>query len=636
MHNILFLSTILSFLSTFTNSFPICTLSINTTCYADSPVRAVTNLLNISSLMTLESCLLLNMINGFPVMAITGHPGMAYCYGGLEIDPNAQPVPLTNCNNPCPGNSTETCGGVNVSNVYTLQCDSPLPPAPVGPALAPGRPCSQPESKQFGFCNTSLPLEERVQDLVNRISLPEMGGILMARSSIAIPRLGIPAFYWGTNAIHGIAGSYCVNQTCPSSFPDGVAMAASFNRTAWFVMGRTTGIELRALNNYFFNPSKNPNMGLTAWGPTININRDTRWGRSQESSHECPYGAGQYGKYVSLGLQNGDHMYDNSSYLLGVATLKHFAAYSLEDYDNHTWMRQTFNAVVSNFDLADSYFPGFKTTIQDGQAAGIMYAANELNGVPCCVSTYLDSVLHDWNFYGYRATDGGQIVNAMVGHKFVPTLDQAIHYAVLAESDIADGTDYDNGLLHAVLNDNTTFPLVQTLLANVFRIRFRLGEFDPPENQPYLNYNLSHVNDATAKEAMIIASHEALVLLKNSNNTLPLQGVGRRNNHGNSRTAGNVAVIGPNCNITQTLQGNYGGEYCPMGPHGPVTDCYPTIYTSIMSAQYSPTAVYVQGSGIAVEINNGISDAVAAVQQADTVIMCLGLDQTQEAEQLDR
>jgi xylan 1,4-beta-xylosidase len=301
---------------------------------------------------------------------------------------------------------------------------------------------------------------------------------------------------------------------------------------------------------------------------------------------------------------------------------------SLEQYtdaSNRTWMRQTFNAEVSDFDFADSYAPPFQRAIQVGGAAGVMYAANEFNGVPCAGSAALDAVLHSWNFDGYRCTDGGQIINMVVGHKFTPTLDQAIGFAALAESDIADGSEYETDLVHAVVNGNTTLALAQRLLANIMRVRMRLGNFDPPAGQPYLSYTVADINTDLDRAAIDLASREALVLLKNSNNNvLPLSAAVHKT----------LAVIGPNANLTKVLQGNYGGQYCPLGPHGPLTDCFPTVFTALQA--YAPNSIYVQGAGIDVSVSGGIQDAVAAVAQADAAVLVIGLDQTQEAEQLDR
>lgn len=620
---------------------PHCTYAPTAMCFADLPVRPVSYLADAADAsMTLESCAQLCAASGFPIMAATANSQNAFCYCGLSINPNAKAAPVANCSLPCPGNPAEPCGGDGFSAVRQLTCDGPLPPAPVGPPLAPGRACSQPESATWPFCNVSLPLESRVADLVSRVSLAEMGAQLTSRESPAIPRLGIPAFYWGTNAIHGITGSNCLQDAgvCPTSWPNGVAMAASWNATAWHLMGTVTGRELRALDNVQWSQMTQPNGGLTAWGPTINLLRDPRWGRTQESASECPLVAGMYGAAVSAGLQVGDGA--DPRFLLAVATLKHMVAYSLEDYgpnNDHQWMRQTFNAIVSDFDLADSYLPIFQRAVQVGGAAGIMYAANELNGVPCAGSTLLDGALHSWGFDGYRCTDGGQIINMVTGHHFVPTLDQAIGYAVRAESDIADGPEYQQDLLNAVVNGNTTLTGARQLLTNTLRIRFRLGLFDPPAGQVYLTYGTKDINDARAQAGAALASREALVLLKNQNGVLPLQAAATQRSapqHG-GRPAGRVALIGPNCNSTLVLQGNYGGAFCLDGPHGPETDCLPSILMAIQAA-YAPDAQWVQGSGVNTVTPGGLEQAAQLAASADTIIMCLGLDQTQEAEQHDR
>lgn len=285
-------------------------------------------------------------------------------------------------------------------------------------------------------------------------------------------------------------------------------------------------------------------------------------------------------------------------------------------------MRQTFNAVVSPFDLADTYLPVFERAVRAG-AAGIMYAANELNGVPCAGYAVLDELLHDWGFDGYRCTDGGQIINMVDGHHFVPTLDQAIAYAVRAESDIADGPEYLTDLVNAVVNGNTTLQGAQQLLTNTMRIRFRLGLFDPPQGQVYLTYGEGDINNAEARAGAALASAEALVLLKNDG-ALPLS----------PSTVKRVAVIGPHGNDTAVLAGNYAGAFCPNGPHGPRTDCYPTIFTSVST--YAPQSVYVQGCGINSVLSGQVEAAVAAVAGSDAVVLVLGSDQTLEAEQLDR
>ena len=367
-----------------------------------------------------------------------------------------------------------------------------------------------------------------------------------------------------------------------------------------------------------------------AFRSQINILRDTRWGRSQESASECPFVSGEYGAAVSAGLQEGD----DPRFLLAVSGLKHFSAYSLEQYGPPSnpaeWTRQTFDARVSLFDERDTYFRPFQAAIQQGGAAGVMYAANEYNGIPGCLSSYLRQALEGWGFDGYRCTDGGQITQAVSLHRFVPSLDQAIAYAVAAQSDIADGSDYsDDGLMHAYLNGNASRAQAETLVRNALRVRFRLGLFEQPP--PYARYGEDDVGAPAAWEAAALASREALVLLQNRRGALPLAPGAQW------AAPGALAVIGPQADSTLLLQGNYGGAFCPDGPHGPATDCYPSILAALQLS-WAAGAVYAQGSGVTVGDAALLAAAAAAAAAPATaaVVLCLGLDQTLEREQLDR
>lgn len=240
-------------------------------------------------------------LSGMPFAGLTGHSGttpLYYCYCGLQPDPSVVSTAASFCNLTCPGNHSQSCGGSGYMSLTGVVCNQPLPPAAVGPTLAPGRACSQAAAQRWPFCNASLPVDVRVQDLVNRISMTEAGGLLTARESIAIGRLGLPSFYWGTNAIHGISipcATMGHDVRCASSFPETIALSSSFNRSLFRAVGAVVGKELRA----FTNAKVTPNIGLTSWyvtchnnwvsqkyspepfflplrAPTINIIRDPR------------------------------------------------------------------------------------------------------------------------------------------------------------------------------------------------------------------------------------------------------------------------------------------------------------------------------------------------------------------------
>jgi hypothetical protein len=238
---------------------PSCRVSTPAVCYFDAPVRAVAFLaVGGSKTLDVAACADACASNGFVVAALTSNPAEAYCYCGAAVAAGAARAPAVRCDRACPGDARDNCGGVNVSAVYALSCAGPLPPSPVGPPLAFGRACSQPEVKSLPFCDAALPRKDRVADLVARMTLPELASQLQARSSAAVPRLGLPPFYWGSNQLHGISGAHCSETgRCPVSWPDGVALTSSFNETAWQLQGAVAGREMRALYNVAYANSSN-------------------------------------------------------------------------------------------------------------------------------------------------------------------------------------------------------------------------------------------------------------------------------------------------------------------------------------------------------------------------------------------
>lgn len=426
-------------------------------------------------------------------------------------------------------------------------CGPPAPPLPPGPA------CSQVASRAFKFCNTSLSLEARVADLVRRVSVGEAGALLTARESPAIPRLGVPAFYWGTNTLHGVQWG---NAT---SFPQTVNLASTWNRSVWRGVGRVVGRELRALHNVGI-----PNVGLTSWSPVINVQRDPRWGRNQEAVSEDPLLAGAYGSEWSLGMQ-----YDHSSGggppparaggLLAVATLKHVLAYSLDYYSPDgnmsrvTKRRSTFDAHVSKYDLADTYTRPFRRAIIRGGAAGVMYACNEINGVPAVASADLASRLHAWGFDGYRTTDGDGVGGLYARNRqhYVDNATAAVAVALTdGESDIDDGGTYQGHLADAYASGAVSLVTIRRALTNIFRIQFRLGLFDPVAGQPWRQLGMADVDTPASRRLNVEAARQSLVLLQNRQSMLPFA---TRSAAG----APKVVVVGPSGNSTRLLGGGH-------------------------------------------------------------------------------
>ena len=331
-------------------------------CYDDD---AGPRALNVSSTqsgaMSATACARLCGFSGFPFGGVTGHvtpaPPQFSCYCGVGLVPGAVPAKAQgDCNLACPLNASENCGGNYRLSVFSIACDPPVPPP--GPPLAPGPACSQAETRGLPFCDTALPLAARVSDLVGRLNLAEIGPQLTARNSPAIPRLGIPPFYWGVNNVHGITnpvsgGELCLGAKCATIWPSGPALGASFNATLFRAMGHNTGVEMRAFNNEQWGPAARADGmdGLSSWGPTINLVRDPRWGRIQETASEDPFLNGVFAREITRGLQEGE----DPRFLLVAACLKHFAVYSLEDYHtpgpNSTHVtRENVNNVVSQFE----------------------------------------------------------------------------------------------------------------------------------------------------------------------------------------------------------------------------------------------------------------------------------------------
>eukprot|EP00750_Incisomonas_marina_P026433 INCI5908.12.p1 GENE.INCI5908.12~~INCI5908.12.p1 ORF type:complete len:877 (+),score=138.79 INCI5908.12:217-2847(+) len=619
-----------------------------------------------------------------------------WCYCDCDVNQAAPPVVKSLC-----GNGTGfSPGEAGALAVYRVTAANPPPATDTCPSgsLPPGPACSQAAAQKWPFCNTSLPLDDRISDLVDRITLQEAGPLLTARQSPAVPRLGIPAFYWGTNAIHGVArvaNAACATKSdnktkvCATSFPQALNIGSTFNRSIMKAVGFVIGKEMRALTR--FNGYAG-GVGLTSWAPTINIIRDPRWGRNQETVSEDPYLAGEYAAAFSSGLQFGvptvaDQPFD-PRFLLGVATLKHLAGYSLEDwspsgnYTDHTYTRQTFNANISARDLNDTYLPAFQSAVVNGGAAGVMYACNELNGVPPLASSFLNGKLESWGFDGYRTTDGGQIGQTVSAHHWKPTVEDVIGYALAdGQTDISDGSEFIQSLVETVAEGKTNLSMVQRALFNTFKIRFRLGVFhdsfcwglsrsnqtdeavflnsmndvcfeglfDPPNDQPYANISADDINDEFAQQLNSDAAHQSLVLLQNDGpvTVLPFKLSVLMNG---AEREPLVAVIGPLANSSLVLEGSYGRSMKDSDFPSLIDTIRSTVEESVpgASTEFAPgVACSKHGCSDLSPDPQLLVEATALANRADIVVVMVGLqsisdcidpngDCGYEAEQHDR
>jgi len=387
---------------------------------------------------------------------------------------------------------------------------------------------------QVSFRDPKLPLETRVNDLVSRMSLDEKISQMM-NAAAGIERLGIPEYEWWNEALHGVARSGVA-----TVFPQAIGLAATFDAPLVQQVADVTSTEGRAKHHeYARNGERQRYKGLTFWSPNINIFRDPRWGRGQETWGEDPYLTGLLGSAFVKGLQGND-----PKYLKTVSTVKHYAVHSGPEPERHS-----FDAIASKKDIEETYLPAFRTTIIDAGATGVMCAYNRLNGEPACASKELADILFNkWKFKGHVVSDCGAIDNIFLRHKVVKTEAEASAISVKHGTDLTCGREYKS-LGEAVKLGLIAESEIDTAVKNLMRIKFRLGMFDPPEMVKFTQTPFS-ANDTDANRALSLqAARRSLVLLKNDRNTLPLR-----------KGLRNVAVIGPNADDVEVLLGNYNGE----------------------------------------------------------------------------
>lgn len=384
------------------------------------------------------------------------------------------------------------------------------------------------------YKNPRLPIDQRVNDLISRMTLEEKAA-QMQNAAPAIPRLGVPEYEWWNEALHGVARAGIA-----TVFPQAIGMAATFNDKLVFDVADVISTEGRAKHHEAVRKNDfGRYKGLTFWSPNINIFRDPRWGRGQETWGEDPYLTGKLGTAFVKGLQGND-----PKYLKTVSTVKHFAVHSGPEPERHT-----FDAISSERDLRETYLPAFRMTLLDGKAVGVMCAYNRLNGLPACASDKLliDILRGEWKFKGHVVSDCGAIDDIYIRHKFLPTEAEASALAVKKGTDLTCGREYKS-LPEAVKLGYISEKQIDTALKSLFKVRFQLGMFDPPEMVRWTKIPFSANDTPSHHKLSLQASRESLVLLKN-NGVLPLK-----------KDIQKIAVIGPNANDDEVLLGNYNGQ----------------------------------------------------------------------------
>jgi beta-glucosidase len=459
------------------------------------------------------------------------------------------------------------------------------------------------------YKNENLDFEERAKDLVSKMDLLEKTS-QMTHKAASVPKLDIPFYNWWSEGLHGVARAGVA-----TIFPQAIGMAATFDEKLLHDVADVIATEARAKHHEFTRKNDfDIYKGLTLWAPNINIFRDPRWGRGHETYGEDPYLTGKLGVAFIKGLQG-----DDEKYLKTAACAKHFAVHSGPEGERHS-----FNAVVSQKDLYETYLPAFKEAVKEGKVEAVMGAYNRTNGEPCCGSKTLlrDILREDWGFAGHVVSDCWAIKDFHENHQVTSDALESIALALNNGCDLNCGNMYLN-VLRAHKEGLITEETIDKSVTRLMNTRMKLGMFDAPEKVAYSNIPYE-VNDC--KEHRDFAGEVAkktLVLLKNEKNMLPLD----------KNKLKSIAVIGPNANTHEALIGNYFGT----------ASKYVTVLEGIQQAVNPDTRVYyTQGCHLYREkigglssVKDGFAEAVSIAERADVVVMCMGLDAGIEGEEGD-
>jgi beta-glucosidase len=455
-------------------------------------------------------------------------------------------------------------------------------------------------SPKHPFLNPESPVEQRVEDLVSRLTLVEKVGQLMHENP-AVDRLGVPAYNWWNEACHGVgrAGRATV-------FPQVIGMAATWNRALVREVATKISDEARAKHHEALSRGKRGQyQGLTFWTPNINIFRDPRWGRGQETFGEDPYLTAELGVEMVKGLQG-----DDPRYLKVAACAKHYAVHSGPEQERHE-----FDARPTPKDFHETYLPAFERLVRAGVEA-VMGAYNRTLGEACCASSLLigDILRGRWGFKGHYVSDCGAVDDFHNFHKVTRDGAASAALAVRRGCDLNCGCTY-NELIAAVQQGLITEAEIDTSLRRLLTTKFRLGLFDPAERVPWSKLPLSIVDSPAHRALARRAAAESVVLLKNNDAALPLR-----------RDYERVLVVGPTAANYGALLGNYHGV-CPE---------MVTIFQGILEALPNNTPVkYRPGCPLLSPQAPGVNYTMGAAQAADVVIAVMGLDHTIEGEEGD-
>ena len=463
-------------------------------------------------------------------------------------------------------------------------------------------------NKKYLFQNTTLSFEKRAADLVSHLTLTEKLA-LMQNNAKPVERLGIPAYEWWNECLHGVA-----RDGVATVFPQAIALSAMWNPSLVYEISDAISTEARAKHEEHVRKGERKRyQGLTFWTPNINIFRDPRWGRGQETYGEDPFLTARTGVAFVNGLQGND-----PKYFKVIATAKHYAVHSGSEHNRHI-----FDAVVSKSDMFDTYLPAFESLVKEGKVYSIMGAYNSVNGAPACASKFLlDTVLRKkWGFKGYVVSDCGAIDDIFKNHHYARSQAEASALAVKAGCDLTCGNEYIS-MESAVADGKITEKEIDLSVTRLMLALLKLGMFDNNELVKYASIPFTENNTPTHDALAKRASLESMVLLQNKSNILPL----------NTSFAGKtIAVVGPFANDKTVLNGNYNGS-----PSTPVS------FLAGIKNKFGNSATIITSNFIKKPEKSYASDAsredsiaktITSCKDADLVIFCGGIDATVEGEE---
>ena len=606
----------------------------------------------------------------------------------------------------------------------------PPPPSPSPPPPPPPSPPTPPPDACFGsffpsyysssssspainpwpnatWCNTSLSFSERVSHLIAALTLPEKIAQISTYTPSTVPgvpRVGLPPFSYHSEGLHGLRDARETLGLNATMLPQTTGLAAAGNISLIRAMGRMMLAEARALNNIAqqrqLNAVYGKGAGLFYWSPTMNVGRDPRWGRFQESISEDPYLNGRYSAALvaafqgleeegDMVLESGIRSSSNSSttttsssssavannanaftsssnnnsdviiaqsirhrrlhspsspapsrkYLGVAATCKHFAAYSLESADGYT--RHTFNAVVSPRDLNETYLPGFKACVTGGQPAQIMCSYNAINGVPACLHGDLMNglVRTQWGFDGLIVSDQDAVSDAAFTHKYA-SAPKAVGLAVRAGCDQNDGKTYAQYGQAAVAEGDLDESDVDTALRRILMQRFRVGAFDPPALNPYREIGAEVLDSPTHRRLAREAARQAVVLLENRGSVAATEAEEEKMYMQGMTSTAALLPFPPTANLSYAVIGPMANSSSAL--KGGKNDYDPSFISTIWAGlstranAYNQSASLEPGSGVKSPLTDGVDRACALAAAADITVLVLGIDGTCEHEGMDR